>query len=461
MKTMTKQKKLKKKKIDYTVTLNPEQKEAFALMDKFVEKEGNGMFLLKGFAGTGKTFMITKFIEHFMSKRKFTQVSLTAPTNKAVSVLKEAAKGTTRASFDTVHRLLGLKRTITNDGEEIFTDKKKEIPIKGYDLVVVDEVSMLNDDLFKEIKKHAHDTKIIFMGDPAQIPPVKKIDCIPFTEPKKHKIEEFTLTQIMRQADGSDIIGTSFYIRENLSKHIRLLKLSGDKDVKLLNPSISDQKKEAESLFEKLSKNDGFRDCKIIAWRNKTVAHYNKYIRRLIYGDDIDKVMEGERMIFNSPYIEAQMILINNSQDILIKSREIGMVEIEDIDIQFYICEAEWYDVDADKDISMYIRIIHEDSMHAWGRIIFKKKQRAINEQDYNKRGWLWKEYYGEMERFADVDYAYAITAHKSQGSTYEEVVLAMDDIIVNPNVVERNRILYTAITRASKYLTVLNRYIK
>lgn len=458
----TRTKKRKKQKIDYTETLNPEQKEAFDLLERFMKEHGNGMFVLKGYAGTGKSYLICRFVEHYMQKDMFHRVALTAPTNKAVSVLKEASKGKIKADFKTIHKLLGLKRQITNDGKEVFIQKRgEEAEIEFYNLVVIDEVSMLDDDLFKKIKKYAGKVKIVFMGDQAQIPPVNKIDCIPFTEPKKHSIQEFLLEQIMRQKDGSDIIGTSFYIREHLKEQIRLLKLSGDKDVKLLNPNIPKHKAEVEQLFKNHVKKDGFSNCKVIAWRNKTVAHYNKYIRDLLYGDKIEKIMVNESMIFNSPYVQDRMILINNSQEVKIKSVATDTETYGKVDVKYYDCEAEWYDIDVEKDVSINIKIIHEGSEQLWEDFLSEKMERAIDEQSGSIRKQLWAIYFRYKENFADIDYAYAITAHKSQGSTYQEVVLAMDDIIANPRVVERNRILYTAITRASKFLTVLNRYNK
>jgi ATP-dependent exoDNAse (exonuclease V) alpha subunit len=70
-----------------------------------------------------------------------------------------------------------------------------------------------------------------------------------------------------------------------------------------------------------------------------------------------------------------------------------------------------------------------------------------------------WIKYYEFMRRYADVIYGYSITCHKSQGSTYTNAFVLEDDIDMNLNVVERNRIKYTAYTRASKKLYVLKRF--
>jgi ATP-dependent exoDNAse (exonuclease V) alpha subunit len=83
-------------------------------------------------------------------------------------------------------------------------------------------------------------------------------------------------------------------------------------------------------------------------------------------------------------------------------------------------------------------------------------KIKAIQTKGRNKS---WIRYYGFIRRYADVSYGYAITAHKSQGSTYNTTFVLDDDINMNFNVVERNRIKYTAYTRASKKLYVLKRF--
>ena len=70
-----------------------------------------------------------------------------------------------------------------------------------------------------------------------------------------------------------------------------------------------------------------------------------------------------------------------------------------------------------------------------------------------------WIQYYNFLRRYADVSFAYAITAHKSQGSTYNTTFVLEDDINMNLDVVERNRIKYTAYTRASKKVYVLRRF--
>jgi exodeoxyribonuclease-5 len=102
------------------------------------------------------------------------------------------------------------------------------------------------------------------------------------------------------------------------------------------------------------------------------------------------------------------------------------------------------------------IDILHEDSQMDFNKLANTLKQRAIQKKGKDKS---WIVYYNFLRKYADVSYAYAITAHKSQGSTYNTTFVLEDDIDMNLDVIERNRIKYTAYTRSSKKLYVLKRF--
>jgi len=81
---------------------------------------------------------------------------------------------------------------------------------------------------------------------------------------------------------------------------------------------------------------------------------------------------------------------------------------------------------------------------------------RALERRGADK---TWLHYYNFLRRYADVAYGYSSTAHKSQGSTYNTVFVLEDDIDMNLDAIERNRIKYTAYTRASRKVYVLRRF--
>ena len=166
--------------------LSTGQKEAFDLLKNFLQEKGPSMFILRGYAGTGKTYLVKRLIKYIHAKYPGHKIAITAPTNKAVKVLAKSGKMDARVAYQTVHKLLGLKEVIHTDGRITFEQEfntKNEIEM--FKVLIVDEVSMLDDDLFAKLNPYSNRLKIIFMGDPAQIPPVSKPDCIPFNDEKK------------------------------------------------------------------------------------------------------------------------------------------------------------------------------------------------------------------------------------------------------------------------------------
>jgi exodeoxyribonuclease-5 len=200
---------------------------------------------------------------------------------------------------------------------------------------------------------------------------------------------------------------------------------------------------------------------KVIAWRNKTVDIMNNLVRKVIYGEENlgSKILIGEKLIANNPIIEMSQILFNTNdefsvEDFEIKSEKVRVVGEEGI-LKYYETKVSYLN-DDDKKVIYYIDILHEDSESYFYVLSSKLKKIAIEKRGKDKS---WIKYYEFIRRFADVSYAYAITAHKSQGSTYNTAFVFEDDIDVNLNVVERNRIKYTAYTRSSKKLYVIKRF--
>ncbi len=200
---------------------------------------------------------------------------------------------------------------------------------------------------------------------------------------------------------------------------------------------------------------------KIIAWRNKTVETMNNLVRKVIYGEENigSKILIGEKLIANNPIMDMNQILFNTNDEFSVEEFEIKKEKVRVGDdegiLKYYEARVSYLN-DDDKRIYYYIDILHEDSESYFNVLAGKLKKIAIEKRGKEKS---WIKYYEFIRRFADVSYAYAITAHKSQGSTYNTAFVLEDDIDVNTNVVERNRIKYTAYTRSSKKLYVLKRF--
>ena len=468
-----------KKSIVDTSVLNGDQRAAFGKLVKYLNNpKDRSVYVLRGWAGTGKTFCVSLLVNYLLSElhynKNWYRIAVTGPTNKSVRVIRRSSDiSDPRVSSQTIHKLLGLKEKITKEGKQEFVNDPGFQPkISKIKLLIIDEVSMLNDDLFEKIIKHRENIKIICMGDPAQIPPVGKPDCIPFTEElaEEYGIVTIDLKTIMRQKLDNPIISSSVKIRENvrnLSVGIPAETIVNDtgEGIDFLNLGDPDTRKSIPNIIGNYFKSVDFQEdseyAKIVAWRNKTVATMNNLVRRVIYGEDNvgDKILPGEKLIVNSPYIVMGMVLFNTNDEFTVKSFKIKHKRFKVEDLELYIKYYEtkvWFLDDNNTKHQEVLEILHEDSEYEFRKIANILKNIAIQKKGKDKS---WIEYYDFLREFADVSYAYCITAHKSQGSTYEVSFVMEDDIDMNWDVIERNRIKYTAYTRASKKLYVLKKF--
>jgi exodeoxyribonuclease-5 len=468
---------MKDKKIVDIGVLNEDQSESFEKLRDYISSSSDDIYVLKGWAGTGKTFTISvlvRYVLEVMYPNKKYKIAVTGPTNKSVRVIRKTSGiKHPRVIFQTIHKLLGLTERITLDGKQEFVNQGTPPQIDSVRLLIIDEVSMLNDDLFEMILEYRGKTKIICMGDPAQIPPVGRPDCIPFREElyDKYRIHPLQLRTIMRQNKGNPIIDISVKIRQNIESRRNPVepvttKLENDEGVEFLNLNEKETRLNFPSFLERYFKTKKFENnseyAKIIAWRNKTVASMNQIVRRVIFGEDKikSKILIGEKLIANSPIIEGEFVLFNTNDEFTVDSFEILKEKKKDqqgleLELKYYEAVVTYLD-DQDELKKAYIDILHEDSEEDFRWLLNDLKSIAIEKKGKDKS---WIKYYEFMRRFADVGYGYAITCHKAQGSTYDTTFVLEDDIDMNMDIVERNRIKYTSYTRSSRKLYVLRRF--
>lgn len=467
----------KKNIVDISV-LNEDQKNAFEELRDYIQGKSDDIYVIKGWAGTGKTFCVSLLVRYVLEVMKpnnnWYKIAVTGPTNKSVRVIKKSTGIlNNRVFFATVHKMLGLTERITSDGKQEFVNQGDfRPPIESTKLLIIDEVSMLSDDLFHEIIKYREKIKIICMGDPAQIPPVGRPDCIPFRDElaDQYGIKTVELKTIMRQKKGNPIIDTSVKIRENLEIPYSVtgtesLLTENGEGIQFLNLNHPEVRESFPVVLDSYFNSENFKNdpeyTKIIAWRNKTVATMNSLVRKVIYGDNSleSKILIGEKLIANNPIIENNEIIFSTNDEFSVEDYKIKEAKFktddETVSIKYYETGVIFIN-DEEKRIKMYIDILHESSQSEFNIIANRLKKIAIEKKGKEKS---WVKYYDFLRRFADVSYAYAITAHKSQGSTYTTAFVLEDDIDVNIDVIERNRIKYTSYTRSSKKLYVLKRF--
>lgn len=474
--------------------LNDDQKIAFEKIIDFLNDPVQDAVVLKGYAGTGKTFLIKRVIEYILHFDPASKIAITAPTNKAVHVLYKNAfpKDRSFASFlfedvydhksnllySTTHKLLGMKEVITDKGEQVFvSDSMNTSRLSNYKYLIVDEISMLDDRICKDIMKFSKNLRIIFMGDPAQIPPVGKNDSIPFRKSHGYNFLTVELHKIMRQKDGNPIVAASFDIRENLKADQPLPNLKTDLKANgegIIRIDSKTERHKVREILEKYLKDPRYQAnsdfMKIIAWRNNTVDYLNKVAREIIFGDDLPTYVVGEKILAKKPIFDKMRvegsyrgsdrmfwrIVVNTSEEMVVEEVDVDYHTFKEesykLTCKVYKLNVKIFDPMSDRYFNRILRVIHEDSWDQYQDVLNKAKKAAI----IKKEASFWVTYFDIMKWSANIGYGYAITAHKSQGSTYNNVMLIEEDIDTNYKVVERNRIKYTSYSRASERLYIL-----
>jgi hypothetical protein len=292
--------------------LNQQQQAAIALMREFLGSDST-WFVLKGYAGTGKTTTIQTLVKEFQTQRKG-YICMAAPTNKAVKVLKRMAakEGLHNIDFATVYQLLGMKLEVDDDGKEKpVSDPNGNSSFDQYDLIICDEASMINSEILTCIQGETRKgfPKVIFMGDPAQLPPVGEKESAVFViEPQTE------LTEVMRY--GSVIGNLVTKIRTDLEAKTPPFMRSACSDegeIKVsdkfdwLDDLIAAYKSEAYQLNPD--------HCKALAWTNKTVDWLNRYIRDNLYGLDAEQFMRDERLIAVKPLVQEREVVMQTSSE--------------------------------------------------------------------------------------------------------------------------------------------------
>ena len=265
------------------ITLNEQQIKAISHIRQFI-KSTSKMFVLSGHAGTGKTTVIKKILDEYKGR-----AVVSASTNKAVRVASESTM------FDgvTIHALLGLQPDVSlddfNPNEPQFNQIKPST-ISDYHLIIIDEASMINSDLFQLISDEVNsaiNTKIVFMGDRAQIPPISEEISAVFGIDTIYHGE---LTTLVRQSEENPLIKTYNALRDNIINDAysiqAITELNEDGDGLLVAESKDEFRNNLIKAFTSDEYKDDLNHAKLIAWRNVTVKQSNKIIRDVIFGVD-------------------------------------------------------------------------------------------------------------------------------------------------------------------------------
>jgi len=471
---------------------------------------------LYGFAGTGKTTVIAELIKFLLQENYVNSIAETAPTNKAVSVLIAKSKINEQdlkmknktLDLITIHKLLKYENDFDIEGKRIFVKNKKS-QLSRYDVIIVDECSMISkkiiDDLYKDIKDNKN-IKVIFVGDPAQLPPVSEEVSPLFLQNEYTPQECYTMQQVIR-TKNKNIVGMCNEIRAWVMNEIKMPSL-----MKYKGPGVYIYK-EQKTFIQKFLELKQVNSI-ILTWTNKRSQFYNKEIREKLFDKtNLEKYEIGDKLMLNDYYkipedkdnknkhkfYTAEQVIIRDLEATIYNfTKFIYLASITALKITNYI-HIEKKLLDTIDNINKYVN--NNNRHNIWKLTINKILPNKISDQNHEilvihdtakekieeiKKYaheqiiifWilckvshkssleqiekiilkpLWKEWNRVfVEPFALIDYGYSISIHKSEGSSFCNVFVDTDDVLNNRNINEAKRCLYTGCTRASDELHIL-----
>ncbi len=458
---------LNKIESNFPFIFTDDQKMALAkIVDFIFSQNNNQIFILKGFAGTGKSSLIGSLVK---TMTQYNQRSvLLAPTGRAAKVFSSYADKTAY----TIHRIIYRMDSFGDENNRFSLAPNKH----KHTLFVVDEASMISnssaeysifgsgrllDDLM-EFVYSGEGNRLMLIGDTAQLPPVRQ-ETSPALQIETFQstffdVEEFTLTDIVRQAESSGILSNATNLRKSLSlgntTEFPKLQLDSFKDVKRV--SGLDFVEEISNAYSR----DGIEDTIVISRSNKRVNAYNNGIRnRVLYREE--ELSSGDLLMIT----KNNYFWINNFENIDFLANgefvQVQRVRRQEELYGFRFCTVLLKHLDYDVEFEA---IINLDSLHTEAPSLTREQNEqlfAAVMEDYiditQKRMRYKKIKENPYFNALSVKYGYAVTCHKAQGGEWKNVFL--DIGYINESYLGDNfyRWLYTSITRSTEMLYLVN----
>lgn len=380
------------------------------------ESVKNGIMILSGGPGTGKTTTINMIIRYFMSEEM--DIFLAAPTGRAAKRMTE----TTGYEARTIHRLLELNGAVTEGRNQARFEKNEENPLEA-DVIIIDEMSMVDIFLFQSLLRAVSvGTRLIMVGDANQLPSVGPGQVLQDLMESEH-FPVVILEKIFRQAKESDIVLNAHRI--NAGQHIPLDNKSRDFFFLKRNDVNVIYKHMIQLILEKLPPYVGAQpyDIQVLTPMRKGklgVETLNSILQKYL-----NPPSENKKEYLNS--------------DTLYREKDKVMQIKNNYQLEWEVVSS--YGIPIDKGMGVFngdIGMIVEIDEYTHSVVVEYDEHRRVTYQ---------------FSQLDEIELAYAITIHKSQGSEYPAVVMPL---LSGPKLLFNRNLLYTGVTRARNCVTIL-----
>lgn len=381
-----------------------------------LESVKNGIFILSGGPGTGKTTTINTIIRYFMAEGM--DIFLAAPTGRAAKRMTEATGYEAR----TIHRMLELNGAVSEEAKTARFERNEDNPLET-DVIIIDEMSMVDIFLFQALLKAVSvGTRLIMVGDVNQLPSVGAGQVLQDLM-NSGRFQTMVLEKIFRQAEESDIVMNAHRI--HAGEEITLHNKSKDFFFLERNDVNVIYKHMIQLILEKLPSYVGANpyDIQVLTPMRKGklgVETLNTILQRYLNPPTPDK----------KEYVSGETLL--REQDKVMQIKNNYQLEWEVVSK---------YGIPIDKGTGIFngdIGIIKTIDEYAHEVVIEFDEHRSVRYA------------YAQLD---EVELAYAVTIHKSQGSEYPAVIMPL---LTGPRMLMNRNLLYTGVTRAKNCVTIL-----
>ena len=440
------------------------------LLSEFLYKHNdNALFVLKGYAGTGKTSLVSLFVNNLKLLNK--KSVLLAPTGRAAKVFS----GYSGKKAFTIHKKIYLISSGPDGSFKLLLSENKHQDT----ILMVGEASMIPDDistpdfglfstrsLLNDLISYVYNGKrntLILIGDTAQLPPVGMDESpalnIDYLKNSFHlEIKTFEMKEVVRQSLESGILANATILREKLNNDIHNLsiKVSNYPDLRRINGS------ELEEELNTAYSNSGKEETIIITRSNKRANVFNQEIRnRILFMEN--EISSGDHlMIVKNNYFWVD----KNSQPGFLANGDIIQIQrIEKYEsfygFRFADISVKLLDYPNENEITVKILL---DTLMTEGASLSQKGNQQLFEEilnDYEdiptRRKKIEQVKNSPFYNALQIKFAYALTCHKTQGGQWETVFIDQGYLTEDHINKEYYRWLYTAFTRATKKLYLVN----
>lgn len=419
--------------------MTDDQKNVLLFLDAFLSgKERHAA--LKGYAGVGKTWITAHWLERVTTDNPRLRVLVCAPTNKALDVLRSKCVRV-NADFKTVDAFLGYRVKRNDDGD---IEKQRHGRPLEYDLIVCDEGFMVKAAYHRELM--AQRAKVLYVMDPAQLTPIGED-----TTPAADAPCQYLMTQVVRQEEGSPIIGLATYLRQRVEDAgiftLGDLRALHNGDNRVTYTPMSNVLDWACAAIDK-----GLDQC-ILAFDNWSVSRNNVMMHNRLYPDD-ELFGVGEIALVHETFeVNDDVMLLNGQTLPVLQSYRVDPIAGVDV-----------YEVRVENPCT-----ISADGERLDPHLTLKVARDPAELELVHKRltNQIW-----EARRAGDIRGAerlaierrplnklcplrhnYSRTVHKAQGSTHD--VAFLDWVSIYRSKEMRARLMYVGTTRPSQFLVI------